>query len=427
MTILWLVNVKIPLIYKIEGKQNKTFVGGWLDQLSEMILQKEDNNLVVCYPTNIEMGERGEYGRLKYFGIFFNPNKLRRGTLKKDKYVKEMISILSETIPDIIHVHGTEFQYSLFMIEAAKKMHMEDKVVVSIQGMVKYYAEHFSAGIPLSVKYGRTVKELLLRNNISSGEKSYFNRGKSEEKVIKNIYRVIGRTNWDKGCVKLINPLSKYYHCNETLRSEFYTGQWKYENCIPHSIFFSQASYPIKGFHIFLRALHSVKENYPDLKVKVAGPDLSKSTFLKGTTYGLYVKKLIRKYSLEENIQFLGPQNANQIKDNMLKSNIFVSSSIIENSPNSLGEAMLLGVPCVSSDVGGVTNLLIHNEEGYIFPLDEIYMLSYYIEDLFSDKIKANNFGEKARIHARKTHNAQVNYEKLMSIYQEINENEKKE
>ena len=69
----------------------------------------------------------------------------------------------------------------------------------------------------------------------------------------------MGRTTWDQACTYLINPKVKYHFCNETLRSEFYKDRWKVENCNKHTIFISQASYPIKGFHKFLEALVQVK------------------------------------------------------------------------------------------------------------------------------------------------------------------------
>lgn len=418
MKILWLTNVKLPIIYKLLGKANKTVVAGWLDQISEKVLQC--HQLVVCYPSDVINGETGTIGNLTYYGVYYESKKLRRGILDENKYVPLLIEVLQKEKPDIIHIHGTEFQYSYFMTKAAKKLNIEERVVISIQGLVGFYAEHYLSDLPRYVIYGKTIKELLLREGVYNGYKSYTLRGKAEIKAIQNVKYIIGRTNWDQGCVNLVNPIAKYMFCNETLRAIFYKDQWKYKNCIPHSIFISQASYPIKGFHIFISALVTVRTRYPDVKVRVAGFDLTKDNWLKGSSYGLYVKKLIRRNHLENNICFLGPQTAEQMKHEMLKANVFVSPSTIENSPNSLGEGMILGVPCISSDVGGVSNLLIHNKEGYIFPLDETYMLAYYIMDLFENVTKASIMGERAREHALKTHDADLNFKTLIEIYKKI-------
>lgn len=93
--------------------------------------------------------------------------------------------------------------------------------------------------------------------------------------------------------------------------------------------------------------------------------------------------ELIEKYSLAGCVEFLPPLKADEMKRMYLKSNVFVSPSSIENSPNSLGEAMMLGVPCVSSLVGGVGNMLIDGAEGFTYQHDAPYMLAYYVMEIF--------------------------------------------
>ena len=60
---------------------------------------------------------------------------------------------------------------------------------------------------------------------------------------------------------------------------------------------------------------------------------------------------LIDKYDLFENIVFCGSLDENSMRDQYLRSHVFISASTIENSPNSVGEAMLLGVPVVTNVV----------------------------------------------------------------------------
>ena len=67
----------------------------------------------------------------------------------------------------------------------------------------------------------------------------------------------------------------QYHKCNETLRECFYTGSWGYQQCEPYSIFVSQATYPIKGFHFLLEALPSILNVYPQTHVYVSGVDIT--------------------------------------------------------------------------------------------------------------------------------------------------------
>ena len=108
------------------------------------------------------------------------------------------------------------------------------------------------------------------------------------------------------------------------------------------------------------------------------------------------------------------------MKENYLSANVFVLPSTIENSPNSLGEAMLLGVPCVASDVGGVKNLMTHDREGFIYQSTAPYMLAHYICRVFRMENQAQTLGAAAQTHARKTHDPDANLQALLEIYQNI-------
>ena len=90
---------------------------------------------------------------------------------------------------------------------------------------------------------------------------------------------------------------------------------------------------------------------------------------------------------LERNVVFTGPLDEEKMCQRYLKSNVFVCPSSIENSPNSLGEAMVLGVPCVASDVGGVSDMLKHKEEGFVYQTDAPYMLAHYVCEIFENEV----------------------------------------
>ena len=109
------------------------------------------------------------------------------------------------------------------------------------------------------------------------------------------------------------------------------------------------------------------------------------------------------------------------MKDRFLKSNAFISPSMMENSPNSVGEAMLLSMPVITSDVGGVRNLL-SDEEGFIYPSLDEDLLVRAVKKCFeangseAQKTMCEKAGKKARI----THDADTNYKRLLEIYESI-------
>ena len=129
---------------------------------------------------------------------------------------------------------------------------------------------------------------------------------------------------------------------------------------------------------------------------------------------------MAKKRGLDENISFIGGINAEKMKELMLSSNVFVCPSSIENSPNSLGEAMLLGVPCIAADVGGVTDMMQNGSEGFVYPFNEHYKLAYYLDYIFSHVKESTEMGLAAKNHARITHAQEVNNQRLISIYRKI-------
>jgi len=127
--------------------------------------------------------------------------------------------------------------------------------------------------------------------------------------------------------------------------------------------------------------------------------------------------------NLEGTIIFTGLLDEKQMCERYLQSNVFVCSSSIENSPNSLGEAMLLGVPCVASDVGGVSNMLTHKKDGFLYQADAPYMLAYYVCEIFSDNELVSNISNNARMKASRTHDKEKNTNDLINIYVDLFKN----
>lgn len=81
---------------------------------------------------------------------------------------------------------------------------------------------------------------------------------------------------------------------------------------------------------------------------------------------------------------------------------------------------MLLGVPCIAADVGGVRNLMDRGNEGIIYAPGDVQALAEGIMQLFSLKDQAADLGKSAGNHALQTHDPQKNLQDLIDIYNEI-------
>jgi len=134
-----------------------------------------------------------------------------------------------------------------------------------------------------------------------------------------------------------------------------------------------------------------------------------------------YLLELIQQYKLEKNVEFVGNISAAEMKKYMIESNIFLMASSVENSSNSLGEAMLLGVPAVVSRVGGLSSLM-EEDEGHYYKSGSIEDMTKAIGDVFDDQDEAIARAVKGKEHAREIFDPEKNLEQLLNIYKEIEE-----
>ncbi len=375
MRILWLNNIVLPDFCE-EFNIRRTVFGGWITGMLSKIEKYKNIDIGLCFPIFDECRmKNGEHGGHKFYSFHFEPVKVT------EKQIQEFIDILNDYRPDVIHIWGTEFPHSLAMVKACEKVGLLDKVVVSIQGLISICAKYYTFGLPSNIKEFNEFKNV---------EENFKERGKLESEVIRKVHHVIGRTDWDKAYTNSINKNVKYHFCNEILRNEFYENirKWNINNCERYSIFVSQADYPIKGLHFLLRAMPYILSEFPNTHIYVGGRNIIDVD--KRDMYANYISELINIYNLEKHITFLGMLNEKDMCRQYLKSNVFVSASTIENSSNSVGEALMLGVPVVASYVGGISNLIKHEENGYLYQCDSVEMLGFYVKKVFANKVHLN-------------------------------------
>lgn len=332
-------------------------------------------------------------------------------------------TIEKENISAIV-IFGTEAPYSLPAVELCKKAGVLHKTALFAQGIACACAKHYSEGLPHRVITRRTFRDFLRRSSIKTEQNKMEARAENERKAIEQIQHFIGRTTLDLAVLRMYNSKAAYYKCNDILRSCFYSGKWDYESCEMHRIFISQYYYPLKGFHYLLEAAAILREKYPDLKIAAAGYNpIEKSLTkheLKDSSYIRYIKSLITKYNFQNSVELLGELDAEQMKHEYLRANVFVMPSTIENSPNSLAEAMMLGTPCAAADVGGISDFAEHRTEAFIYPSSASYLLAHYIDKLFSDESTARSLSENGRLRALREYNREDNIRQLEKAFTDI-------
>lgn len=434
MRVLWLCNIMLPVIAEHLGKEvnNKEgWLSGTYDRMKKAGFCTESGKkleLGICFPVSEK--EDNLYVNLENLEAFGFYEDTAHPELYDAKLEERLKRIIQKFKPDLVHCFGTEYPHTLAMTKAFP---YPDKILVGIQGLCYKYAEVYMAKLPIKVQKSKTLRDLLKQDSIFEQKEKFIQRGTYEKEALRNVRHITGRTHWDYKSVDEVRKLTRdkcqgdtaeYHFMNETLRNVFYEGKWNCENCIPHSIFISQGDYPIKGLHFVLQAMPYILKEFPDTTVWVSGNNVTKCESIKEklklSAYGKYLRKLINENKLADKIHFLGRLDARTMKQRFLDSHLYVCPSAIENSPNSLGEAMLLGVPCAASDTGGISSVFSDGKDGILFEMGNVKALADAVIDMFSNPEKMAEYSENAIRHAKQTHDPDENYRRLLEIYQEI-------
>ena len=415
MRILWIVNTILPYPAK-QLNMTKSSFGGWINGLANALKEKNEIELGIATVYNGKEIKKYYDGMITYYLIPGAP------ALKYDKNIeKYWKEINQEFKPDLVHLHGTEYAHGLAFMNACPQV----KKITSIQGLTYRCADVFWGNIDYKlINKNITIRDVLRHDTLYSQKKKFEQRGKNEIEIIKKSDAILGRTTWDYANTRAININERYYCSNETLRESFYKHEWNISNIEEHTLFCSQAGYPIKGFHYLVQAMAILKQEFKDIKLYVTGYNIMNNNTIKSkilrSGYAKYISNLIKKYNLEENIVFTGILTEEEMVKRLLKSHVFVLPSTIENSSNSLGEAMLLGMPCVATNTGGTMDILEHKKEGFLYPYTEPAMCAEFISKIFKNDVLGIEMGKAARKTALQRHNPEKNVTKILEIYKDV-------
>lgn len=414
MRVLWFTNTSSCYKKKIGTGYNG---GGWISSLENEIRKSTNIKLGVCFYTRekIKTIKEEQNGTIYYIQprphktLYYNLITIlgkdeESSELHEKIAIPPLLEIINDFKPDIIHVFGSENIYGLL----AK--YVEIPLILHIQGIL---SPCFNAFLPPFISW----KDYIVQSNslldiirFLSEKISWRRNGFTERKMFRYIKDYMGRTEWDKRMLFLLNPKARYFHCDEILRDVFYQSNVRRK--IPEKpIFITTISYQLyKGFDVVLKTAKLLKEILNvDFEWKVYG-DISPS----------FIEKKFKINHKDVNVKLMGVASAEEIKSALLSSTLYVHTSYADNSPNSLCEASILGVASISTNVGGIPSLIEDGETGFLVPANDPYQMAYLMKYLYENIDKNISMGNKAREIALKRHDRKIIVERIMEIYSEI-------
>lgn len=421
MKVLWIVNGMLPDFSAALGR-TAVNTGGWLPSLVGAVRKfAPDMELhILCEgTTDVEAIVEGVH----YYAF----SKINRpwfgNSRRRADFGRKLKDLIRQIAPDLIHLHGTENGYADF----------DDDIwgnyprVISLQGIITAIAPHYMGNLTSGqLRPYRNWLRYMVTRRMQTDVADNWRKvvGPREAMALGKLKHIIGRTDWDRAWACALAPNATYHRVGEILRPEFY-GDHDKSNVISHRIFASAAfKYPLKGGHVLLQAVSYLKHDFPDIKVVIADADRklhprSLIDRLRMTEYHNFLNAEITRLGIVENVEVLPSLNAVSVADQIEKAEVFCLPSLIENSPNSLAEAQLIGTPCISTDVGGISSMLENEKTGLLVPSGDAASLAYAIRRLFDDRELAMRLSQNAKHVARARHDAGTIVAELVSCYKQ--------
>lgn len=368
MKVLWLAPYPLGTINTDIWTGNAPVgTGNWLVNLAALLCENQEIDLhIVTFSPRLKDDITLSDGGIKFHLIrhsipFFNkgfPDFFRADAmLQYYGLVKKMNRKVNEISPDVLHIHGTEGPYGF----SGVLLRNQYPVILSIQG--------------------------ILQHIVKQQPKSFYRiQSKWERLFIQRLSHFGCRTHFDKAFVRALNPNSKIHYLPEVIDEVFYFKTWNGQNS--NRLLFVGSIVKRKGIEDLIEVMQRIGNTH-DLYLDVIGSG--------DTSYVELLKKKCKDYQLGERVIWHGFKRSPEIAESMSKARVYVLPTYSDNSPNSLCEAMAVGVPSIAYDVGGVASLIQHEKDAMLCTLGDINALSEAILKL------TTRSGVEMSINARET------------------------
>lgn len=380
--------------------------GGWMKALDKAIQDKVELHVAFYdrrYPTIFKVGKT-TYHSLAPIGKWNLIKRRLKLKIGKNPDLQTWKSLIDEVNPDLIHIHGVEKGY-------IQVVSITDRpVVLSIQAILtsmthKFFGDFEKKDLGVFYRLTGCYKEY----------KRYCRLAAIEKINLLKLKFVIGRTDWDRRVYSVLAPNARYFKNNEVLREGFYNNTWKEHMPISGKwvIHTTTGGLLFKGLETICMALNVLQRSGMNVEWRVAGigenDDIVKIT-----------KRRLKDLYPQSGIKYLGRLSEKELIDSMLDAHLFAYPTHQDNSSNALCEAMMLGMPCVSTFAGGSGTMLTDKVDGLMVQDGEPWAMAGAIKELLSDRTTAVKYASVARTNAANRHSRTEVSADLLNIYKEV-------
>lgn len=165
---------------------------------------------------------------------------------------------------------------------------------------------------------------------------------------------------------------------------------------------------PSKGQHNLVKAMGLLRDKHPQLRVLLVGDGHHRET----------VEAVAKELGLEDRVVFAGRRF--DVPEMLSAMDIYCLASIWgEFFPNSILEAMAMGLPWIGSDIAGLSELTAGDEAGWVSPIGDVEALATNLDRLVADSELRRRRGERARREVEDRFSIQRVCDNILNCYTE--------
>lgn len=339
-------------------------------------------NYIVC-----PSGEWAE--KIKEYGVKHISYEIDRKINVKNIFneISKLENLLLEIEPDVVHSHNSKSGAiaRLAVDNVNKKLNKKIKMIHQVHGyhFTKYNGFKRSVFLNIEKYLAKKTDVLLFQNNYEL-----------------NLSKEIGM---EKSCVlKYIGNGINLEELNQYVTNiKLHKNEKKRIICVARIE-------PVKNHEMLIKSLGILKNelNFNEFEAILIGEGDNSS-----------LMDYISSNNLLENIKFTGQLDRKDVVEYISMSDISVLTSIKEGKPRALIESLMLGKPCIGTNVVGTNEVIVNDNNGYLVELNDEKEFAKKMYKLLTEVKVYDEFSNNARLNSFKNFNEDNVIERLKEVY----------
>ena len=410
MKIMWIVPS-----FNTEDEETNTVSGPLKRALTDTF--PEDAELTVVYSAAPGNSEKFVRGNTTYFPVDSPLGSIGVSGEEWEGIKTNLLRAIEETRPDVIQCFGTEPPYGAIAEYTAVP------VVIHMMGFLNIYHASLHLVTGLKAGSGKSASGMLARavrrcrRTLFPPKTAPVSREKTanafELRTMRANRFFMGRTEWDRNIVKYYSPGALYFHVPEAIKQAAFraAGTWRYKNREKLRLLTVSSGDDRKGNEIILRCAALLRD--------VVGLDFEWRVTGQGEYFPKYEAYTgIRREDVH--VELIGLIDTRQVVKELQEADLFIHPSIIDNSPNAVCEAQLVGCPVVASNVGGVPQLVEDGVTGFLYPYSEPHTLAFLIGNIYHEEQLLKRVSAQETAESVRRHDPRRVAEAVMEVYRTV-------